>query len=371
MQRFGTSERILLFVVPWDSNPYQELLYRPMRSTSPRRLETLYWKRRPWIGIPHFFLLALWAAVRGSRLVHVHWLAWDVRIAMPLRKQISGAISRAAIWWLRTLRFQIVWTVHNVIPHEEGTDDDLRIGRLLASSAERIIVHSEVILESLRGLGFSTDVAVVIPQGSYVGLYGPSPSRTVARDKLDLHNPGRVLLFFGLIRPYKGIPDLLAAWANTAFGGTLLIVGSCPNDELAKQIRAAADEDPSIDARLGFIPDEQVALYFASAEGICLPFRQITTSSSALLALSLGTPLIAPRLGALEDLPDNVGFFYGGETGRTLADGLQRFFAASETDLGARAVNGSIFAESLSWSSIAEQTLAQFTTLLERRYNDN
>src|ERR1035438_1994268 len=111
MRRKCPNGRILLFVVPKDANPYQELLYGAMREAHSDQFETLYWTRRPWLGIPHFFLLTLWAAAKGSHLVHVHWLAWDLRIQMPLKKQISGLLTRAAIRWLVLLGFRIIWTV--------------------------------------------------------------------------------------------------------------------------------------------------------------------------------------------------------------------------------------------------------------------
>jgi glycosyltransferase involved in cell wall biosynthesis len=367
IRRTRTPRRILLFVVPRDANPYQELLYAPMRASHPQEFQTLYWRRRPWLGLPSFFLLAVWAAARGSRLVHVHWLAWDVRVDIPMRKRLSGAVSRAALWWLKVLRFHIVWTVHNVVPHEEQTNDDHRVGLRLAQEADAIIAHSAVIADSLSESGFPTQSAVVIPQGSYVGLYGPEPDPGEARETLKLPSPGRVLLFFGLIRAYKGVPELLEAWNNLDLGGSLFIAGSCPDDRLSVLIKEAAEKDPSINVDLHFIPDQEVARYFAAADGVCLPFRRVTTSSSALLALSLGRPLIAPRLGALEDLPEDVGFFYGGDTGQTLSDALLSFFGTSEEELAMRARNGRAYADALSWSTISESTYSLYTRILEDR----
>jgi glycosyltransferase involved in cell wall biosynthesis len=356
---------MILFVVPLDGNPYQELLYGPMRSAHPT-FKTLYWRRRRWIGIPYFFVLSVWAVFRGARLVHVHWLAWDLRFALPMRRVASGIISRTAIRWLRLLRFRIIWTAHNVLPHEPQSDDDVRVGRLLAESASAIIVHSAVNLDSLTSYGFPVQSAVVIPQGNYVGRYGASTTtRSDAQQKLGISTSSRTILFFGLIRPYKGIPELLVSWKNLKIEGTLLIAGACSDEDLIGLIDNTSIGDSSIDARIGFVADDDVPDYFAACDAVCLPFRRITTSSSALLALSFGRPLIAPRIGALEDLPENVGFFYGDETGLTLTDALRQFFDASDQDLSDRMTNARRYAMSLSWSAIAERTFNLYETVLE------
>jgi beta-1,4-mannosyltransferase len=360
VRRDSSNDRILLFVVPKDANPYQELLYGPMREAHSDRFETLYWTRRPWLGIPHFFLLALWAAAKGSHLVHVHWLAWDLRIRMPLRKQISGLLARAAIKWLIFLDFRIIWTVHNVIPHEEQTKDDLRVGRLLARSATTVIAHSSAVLDLLLSREFSPKSAVIIPHGSYVGLYGSMPSRDECRRMLALPQTGRVLLFFGLIRAYKGIPPLLNAWKSCSPEGTLVIAGACTDPDLNSQITVAAMADPSIETRLKFVPDQDVATYFGAADGICLPFQRITTSGSVLLALSFGKPLIAPRMGSLLDLPGNVGFFYGDGTNMQLKDAVEEFLLAPEPELSRRSANALLYAQSLSWAAIAEKTYSLY-----------
>ena len=347
---------MLLFVIPLDGNPYQELLYKPMRAAHGDSFRTLFWLRRRWIGIPQFFPLALWAAIRGSQLAHIHWLAWDVRANIPMRKTLSGLISRAAIFWLRLLRFHIVWTVHDVVPHEEQTNNDTALGQLLSRHTDVMIMHSAITLEALKGSQWTVRSSVVIPQGSYVGRYGLGPTSEMARQSLGLPDSGRVLLFFGLIRPYKGIPELLTTWKNSHPEGILLIAGQCSDSQVRSLIFDAARQDPKIHAHLRYIPDSDVSTYFAAADVGCFPFLRITNSSSALLALSFGKPIIAPRIGALADLPDEVGFWYGGNTGSTLSGAIEQFLGVPEETLVAYGTSAYSYAESLSWPTIAEKT---------------
>jgi glycosyltransferase involved in cell wall biosynthesis len=143
-----------------------------------------------------------------------------------------------------------------------------------------------------------------------------------------------------------------------------MIVGSSSDDELTTRITHAAISDPTIEARIQFIPDSEVATYFGAADAVCLPFQRITTSSSALLALSFGKPLIAPRIGALKDLPLDTGFLYGDDTDRTLPGALQLFFDASDEELWTRGANGLAYAKSLSWAGIAERTYDLYSNIL-------
>ena len=360
-----SQNRLLVFVVPLDSNPYQECLYGPMRAQHPDAVELCYWRRRPWVGVAQFFPLAAWLALRGSRVAHVHWLAWHIRLNIPGRARLSGTVCRLAIRWLQLLGFRLVWTVHNVVPHEPQTDDDLGIVQVLADASSAVIVHSAVVLDALADKQVATARAIVIPQGSYIGLYGPPPDQEDARRYLGIRPTGRVVLFFGLVRAYKGVPELLAAWSGAPQDGTLLVVGSCRDPALQADIEAAASDDRSIVLHLEFVPDDAVATYVAACDAVCLPFRATTTSSSALLALSFSRPVIAPRLGALQDLPDETGYYYRPDADAGLEQALARFFEEDDEGLHRRGAAGLAFAEGCTWPTISERTYELYRSVAE------
>ena len=197
----------IVLVLPIDENPYQESLYGPMRAAHPDELTTVYWRRRPWIGLPGFFLLAAWCAARGARLAHIHWVLFDIHLDMPGRKSLSMITSRAAIGWLKLLRYRVIWTIHNITPHEAQTHDDLGLARELASTASKLIVHSPAVKQMLSERSISTERVVIIPQGSYLDAYQAPPSQSEARARLGLDQSRPMVLFFGLIRDYKGVLD--------------------------------------------------------------------------------------------------------------------------------------------------------------------
>jgi beta-1,4-mannosyltransferase len=357
------TSRLQVLVLPRDSNPYQECLYIPMRDNRTTPVRIRYWNRRPWVGLPSFYPLVLWCRVRGCRVAHVHWLAWDLRLAIPCRAKLSRINSYISLAWMRLLGYRIIWTVHNVLPHETQTDDDAAVAKKLAESASALILHSESIKAPLENLGITMEHAIVIPQGNYVGLYGSRPDRETSRTIVGVRDPGRVVLFFGLIRPYKGIAELIESWTRYATQGTLLIAGPCPDPVLRSTIETGSAEDPSIVSRLDFLPNREVPTYFAASDSVCLPFRATTTSSSALLALSHSRPVIAPRLGALMDLPEEVGYFYSPDQPQGLADALHRFFVSSDEDIRRRSALGLEYASQFRWPIIADQTFGLYSSV--------
>ncbi len=323
-----------------------------------------YWRRQGWIGLPLFFVLAGFKAVQGARVAHIHWLDWHLHLRVPGRAYLSGLLIRLAMKWLKILRYRIVWTVHDLLPHEPQTQDDIGVLHLMVDSADGLIVHTNTVISSLNDLGLFNQNTIVIPQGNYIGHFGPSPSKLSARHSLGISNDKRVVLFFGMIRPYKGIPELLEAWPDFSHRGVLLIAGPCDHRFLQSMIERCAAIDSSILPHIRFIPNGEVASYFEASDAVCLPFRRITNSSSAVTAMSYGKPIIAPRLGSLKELPDQVGYFYEDGSELHLTAALQAFFDATELDLKNKSTAASIYAQGFSWTSIAEQTFAVYETVL-------
>jgi glycosyltransferase involved in cell wall biosynthesis len=262
---------------------------------------------------------------------------------------------------LKLLRFRIIWTVHNVVPHEGQTASDNEIAHRLAAEASAIIVHSPETLLQLSSLGLDESKAVVIPHGNYVDHYGAIPATIEARRNLGIAPTDRVLLFFGNIRPYKGIEDLLSVWDDLQSSAkTLVIAGTCSDADIMNSIRQAEKKAGNIRSHLRYIPDGEVSTLFAACDGVCLPVRNATTSGSAILAASFGKPLIAPRVGGLRDIDENAGFFYEPDLGGSLQDEVDSFFSAGADELGRRSRAAKRYADELSWPKIAKMTFSVY-----------
>jgi glycosyltransferase involved in cell wall biosynthesis len=347
-----------LIVYPSDANPYQEMLYDAIRASGVD-CTTVYVRRRARLGPLPFLVQVTSARLRGYRLLHLHWPQFALRRGARLLPRASLANARLHLWALRAFGIKLVWTVHNAVPHEPETVDDVAVSRLLARDAAHKIVHGANGIDELAAIGADTDRTSVIPHGAYTGSYDEA-DRAESRRSLDLPESSRIVLFFGQIRPYKGLDDLLPAWDEVAALGSdeggapfLLISGKC--DDATERARLGREVDVR-GGRFdeGYAPPEAVPLYFAAADVVVLPFRQVTTSGSAVLALSLRRPIVAPRLGALRELPESVGFLYG-EGGLVAA--LGQALSATPEDLTERSEAARRYADSLSWDHIAAATL--------------
>ena len=118
--------------------------------------------------------------------------------------------------------------------------------------------------------------------------------------------------FFGNIKAYKGIFDLIDAFKRLKEGRVrLLLVGKAENIYIEKRLRKIAEKDKRISLCLGFIPKDEIQIYINCMDVVVLPFKKVLTSGSVLLSMSYGKPVIAPVIGCIgEILESNNNFLY-------------------------------------------------------------
>ena len=196
-----------------------------------------------------------------------------------------------------------VWTVHNLQPHEPRfAAIHGRLCRTLAGLAHRIHVHSRAARAELRRQCDAAPEKIrVVAHGNYLGLYKATGSRVEARRTLGVAVRGRVLLFFGKVRTYKGIDELVRAFAALDDPHARLIVAGLHHVRPALDgFLETARERISIIDRI--VPDQDVPILFRAADFAVLPYRRVLTSGSLLLALSLATPVVAPDFPSLREV---------------------------------------------------------------------
>jgi beta-1,4-mannosyltransferase len=344
-----------VLVFPWYSNPYQALLYgaMPVNEIRMAKIRVL-----PGLGPASFILGATYWRLRGCRLLHVHWPAFGIGWPRRIARRLSLWSAFAALGWARVLGYTIVWTAHNIVPHEPVTSDDPAVARALANASAAVIVHSNTLIEEVRELGAKS--VVTIPQGSYVGVYPEtSLSPAEARRTVGAEPSEFVFLFFGLIRAYKGIPRLVECFLEDfAQEDRLVIAGPCQDQSILASV--AAGRGGRVIVRDELVPDTDVSTYFKAANVACLPFERITTSSSILLALSFGVPVVAPRLGTIVDLPEDVGWFYEPDDPNGLRRAMHHARSATADEHRDRRSVARSYAESLEWREIAAKTMTLY-----------
>jgi glycosyltransferase involved in cell wall biosynthesis len=237
-------------------------------------------------------------------VIHFHWLQYHYERETTTQSGIALIKFAAKLALAVALGYRLVWTVHNLQPHE------LRYGRLdricrhlMYRLVDDVVVHCNEARRQLEAwLGHRGSVSV-IPHPNYIGIYPEVPGQQAARDQLGLDTSGLVFLCFGAVRPYKGIQDAIIAFRRIPDDHARLIIAGRPvNESIRQEINSLTQEDNRILTVLDFVPTSEVPRYYASADVVLLPFHRITTSGSVVLALSLSRPIIAPSLGCLPEL---------------------------------------------------------------------
>jgi beta-1,4-mannosyltransferase len=290
-------------------------------------------------------------------LIHLHWPESHYQFPNPAYSFLKWLYLMRRLKAAERLGYRIVWTVHNLEAHDRryGVLDRMVRRHLLQQAG--IILLGEGALPALeRRFGASpTQPSTVIRHGHYIGCYGEILDPAHCRKALGLPLDKKVYLFFGTMRYYKGVDELVRIFARIRLRDAVLAAaGNVPDREIEKRIQSHAETDPDrIRFFPGFIPDARAGLFLQAADFLVLPYREIHMSGTLLASLSYARPVIAPDLGLIRDyLPEGAGILYDPAD----PEGLERALRQSEeVDALEMGRQGLAFAQSLDWAEIAKE----------------
>ena len=293
-------------------------------------------------------------------VLHIHW-----PYALYKAPDLAGRVSRCGnlircLARARSLGYKVVWTVHNLYPHESPSPElDYMVRSAIAQVATAVIVHCETGRTSVREHFFREDGVFVIPHGHF-DVYPNTITRGQARRRLGIPENCFSYLYFGNVRPYKGLEQLLHAFSSLPGNSVrLLLAAKIFYEYGTKLVERAAEADPRIVAVTSrFFPNEDLQAFFNAADVAVFPFLDVLTSGSVMTALSFGRPVIVPALGCLTELVDGtMGIVYEPRQ----PDALEKALCAiRQLDLGSCGQAARRRAKSLSWTAIAQRTLAAY-----------
>ena len=305
------------------------------------------------------------ALVRRQRpdLVHLH---------------CTNPISLLYILLLRLVGAPLVATAHVVTPHERIPFQSW-IYRRIHRLSPLIIAHSRFDRQRIVDeFAVAAERVAVIPHGEY-GFFerggeaddsGDLTKPEAARNSLRISADEEVVLFFGYIREYKGLDLLLESWSAVVEErpkARLLIAGDPVQLPAARRahLESWATRLKAVH-HFAYIPFTEVARYFAAADLLVMPYRHISQSGVLYLALSLGLPVVATRVGALPEVlrDDQSALLVPPEDPGALAGALARLLGDS-TLRERLAHGGREVARRHGWPAIAEQTETAFAGLVE------
>jgi beta-1,4-mannosyltransferase len=312
--------RIASFPPPIAQNPFQRLLYDALASegvvlvdSAPLRIAWLVDSRKD-VDVLHFHWPEIYYRHRDATTVRNVLLSW-IRVMLFAARLLTA----------RALGYVVVWTIHQVAPHESPSPTLDRAGTAILARAAQVLVANDEATAAAAERRFGRRPAIV-PHGSYIGVYPPGRSRDEVRAELGVGPGDVVFLSLGHLRRYKGLDLLLDAFGSTAAtlpGARLVVAGMPLAGTESAAIAAAAAADERIVPLLGFVPDAEIAELFGAADAAVFARSDGGTSGALILALSHGVPVVAA------ELPAYVELLAGTEAGWVFAPGDRAGLAAA------------------------------------------
>jgi beta-1,4-mannosyltransferase len=268
------------------SNPYQDLLAQALSGDADVQ--------------PGTITDALEALARGRVVFHLHW-----EDALYASAQTEAAATANADVFLvqltvfRQLGGRFVWTLHNAGPHEDRFPAlSAQLCRTLAEQADVVHVHGHVAADLARKYGAAPGHVLIVPHPNIAPAYPNDISDEAARRYFRFQKDETVFAFLGAMRSYKGVDDLLQAFAEVHRvkpTAQLLLGGRQQTSPEGRFLMRS----PGIRQIPRFVDDGIVQYVLRSADYVVLPYRRILTSGAVALALGFERPVIVPDLAPL------------------------------------------------------------------------
>ena len=291
----------------------------------------------PWLDLPSTPNFVPWSP----------WSWW--KTARDLQEQAPDAVvikywlpffapGFFGVTWLlrRRTSIRIIYLLDNVVAHEKYPFANF-LTRLALRQGHGYIAQSAQVRRDLFQVLPKTDPSVVVDAPHPVYDFGqpgqPRISRAEARRELGLDPEQRIALFFGFIKPYKGVLHLIDAAGplQREFGDglKLLIVGDIYGEKQPYLERIAAGGAPeTIELVDGFVPDETVEKYFLAADLAVLPYLSATQSGIVQIAYNYDLPVVTTNVGGLPEVvfDGRTGYVVPPGDGEALAQAITRYF---------------------------------------------
>lgn len=243
-----------------------------------------------------------------------------------------------AVGWLlrRFTSVRVVYILDNVIPHEKYPLGSF-LTRLALRQGHGYVAQSDQVRRDLFSVVPGVDPEKVITSPHPVYDFGqpgrPRKSQREARQALGLPLDARLVLFFGFIKPYKGVEFLIDATPRLKdrYGDSLRVqvVGDIYGEAQPYFDRVAARQvDDVLTLVNGFVPDETVEDYFLAADLVALPYVSATQSGIVQIAYNYDKPVVTTNVGGLPEVvrDGETGFLVPPEDAEALAEAVIRFF---------------------------------------------
>lgn len=279
----------------------------------------------------YYWRLIAYAATAGPKIFHVLW-----------NNKFESFDRTFLMLYYKVLAKKVVFTAHNVNAGKRDGNDSwfnrttLRIQYHLA---DHVFVHTEKMKgEMLREFGVPESAVSVIPFGVNNSVPNTDLTAAEAKRQMGVGSEHKTILFFGAIRPYKGLDFLVDAFLQLAAGHPeyrLIIAGQprkgCEKylEEIQQKIAASVHKTKVIQ-KIQYVPDEETEIYFKAADVLALPYTHVFQSGVLFLAQNFGLPVVATSVGSLKEdvIEGRTGFSCRPSDSTDLAAAIARYFTS-------------------------------------------
>ena len=322
--------------------------------------------------LKYYMRLVRYAATAKPKIFHILWNNKFVHFDRTF-----------LLFYYKLLGKKTVFTAHNVNAGKRDGNDSW-LNRVTLKTQYRLVDHifvhtDKMKAELLADFGVADRRVTVIPFGINNSVPDTSLSPAEAKQRLGIEEGERVILFFGGIRPYKGLEYLVDAFHHVAAETRkyrLVIAGGADKkgiEPYLKDVQERIARGPArqqITQRIEYIPDAEAEFYFKAADVSVLPYTMVFQSGVLFLSYSFGLPVIATEVGALAEdiIQGSTGFLCKPCDVEDLARVIEQYFASDlfkNLDSRRREIREYANARH-SWSVVGTLTHGVYDTLLTK-----
>ena len=248
-----------------------------------------------------------------------------VRYWMPFMAPCLGTVSRI----VKSNKYTVVISlVDNVYPHEKRRGDSI-LTKFFMNSIDGAAVLSDTVQRDVEG--FRKDIPVCSSPHPLFDTYGKKLDRNEALSALKLDPQNSYLLFFGIIRDYKGLDILIRAFSDSRLRGRklkLIVAGEFYEDETRyRNLVKESGLENDVIFYDHFIKDEDVRLFFSGADLVVQPYKSATQSGVTQIAYHFDKPMVVTDVGGLKEIvPDGKCGYVVQPDPKIIADAIADYF---------------------------------------------
>jgi len=334
-----------------------------------RRKTGIFAKVKNILGF--YLRLLRYASKPEPKIIHI---LWNYKLELLDRTLL--------MLYFRILGKKTVITVHNVNAGRRDLKDSV-INRLTLQFqyrlADQLFVHTQKMRdELLEQFHVAKSAATIIPYGINNAVLDTGLTYQEAKFQLGIESGEKTLLFFGAIKPYKGLEYLVSAFQQISTEHCdyrLIIAGERKKgyENYFSSIQQLIDSHPSRDriiCKIDFIPDDEAEIYFKAADVAVLPYTEIFQSGILFMAYAFGLPVIASDVGSFtEDIVEGrTGFVCRRRDSDDLARKVKLYFESElykELEHRRQGIRDDALSRH-SWSDVADLTRQIYMQLAGR-----